>query len=217
MPDSSPILSVATLVSAFVGAVFGALVDRIRRRVESRPRFRIGVGVYENLKGRGRSLTITNVGLDPVRQYHVALFHPGRGSLMVFHGDDSELVFPQYPEQRNVFRCPTKLREPQPVDVPTHLKDWFHRLRDKPISAPAFDDFRLRLVLRNSELVLFEDQGLGNHVAKELYEDVTGHPIEQHVKEVYYRSKASRWVEFVRNRRLRRMLSRVEKERPTKG
>jgi Ni,Fe-hydrogenase maturation factor len=66
--------------------------------------------------------------------------------------------------------------------------------------------------MRNSDVILFEDEGLGNYVAKELYEDVTGKEIEQQVKEVFYQSKAPLWVELIRRYKARRFLRRVERE-----
>lgn len=99
--ETSPIITVGTFVSAFVGALFGVII----KRIESRPLLRIQVGLYCNIKGQGRNLTVTNVGLEPVPEYQIELYHPQRGSLMVFGDASSERVFPQYPEQKNVFKC----------------------------------------------------------------------------------------------------------------
>lgn len=209
MPDS-PLI--ATLVPLLVGAVIGVLLDRIWRRYESRMLFRIQVGLYEDREGHGRMLTITNVGLIPVPEYKVWLFHPQRGSLGVFRGNPSELVFPQLPEQKNCFSCGSRPRQDRAGDRVEYLKTWFLTVGNKAVSAPSFTDFRLRLVMRNSEVVLFEDEGLGNDIAKKLYEDATGKEVEQEVKPVYYRSTAPFWLEIIRKRKIRKMIRTVEKE-----
>jgi len=212
MPNGSSILTIGTFVSAFLGAALSVLCDRFWRRVESRALFRIQVGAYEDQSGRGTSLTITNVGLDPVPEYSVRLFHPDRGSLGVFHSEPRRLVFPQYPDQENGFRCQTSTAAGIDGCATPGLKDWFLRVRDKQVAAPSFVGFELRLVMRNSELVLFQDEGLGNHVAKGLYEDSIGARVEQQVKPVFYRSKAPFRVEMIRRYKIRRMIRQAEKE-----
>lgn len=92
------------------------------------------------------------------------------------------------------------------------IDSWLHRVRDAKVAAPHFADFALRLVLKNSDAVRFEDTGLGNNIARLMYEDVTGKTTEQKVENVYYRSRAPFWVEKVRKHRLRKMLRGVTRE-----
>ena len=54
--------------------------------------------------------------------------------------------------------------------------------------------------------MLFEDEGLGNNIAKKIYEDVTGKEVGQNVENVFYRSRAPFWVEIAKNYRERRMM-----------
>jgi hypothetical protein len=205
------------VIGAIFGGVFGFMLDRIWSRIVSKPRFRIQVGGFESLdSGSGISLTITNVGFDPLPEYDVLLFHPKRGTLNVFHPRPRDpVVFPQHPEQWNRFECTTgTLRKPPPwwqepprlQDQAKFLKGWFLTVENEPIAAPSFADFRFQLVLRNSELVLFEDDDLGNSLAKQLFESVSGQPVEQEVKHVFYKSKAPWWVELIRRYKTRRML-----------
>ena len=165
-------------------------LDRLWRRIESVPLFRIQLGYFDALNmGKGISLTIQNVGLDPVPEYAVWLYHPDRGSLGVFDGDYKKVVFPQYPQQENQFRCVTK-PDPGTQYEQDHLRCWLHQVRGGEVAAPHFAGFRLRLVLRNSDQVLFEDEGLGNNIASHIYRDVMGKSTEQPVENVFYRSKA---------------------------
>lgn len=213
MADSQSIFTVGTFISAFIGAAIGVFLDRLWRRMESVPLFRIQVGFFSELNvGEGISLTIENVGLDPIPAYGVWLFHPDRGSLGVFHANPTKLVFPQYPQQKNEFRCVTK-PDSSADSSQEMIHRWLHRVRDKEVGSPHFVNFSLRLVLRNSDQVLFEDQGLGNYLAQKIYEDITGKGTEQPVEVVYYRSKAPFWVEVIRNYRIRRMIRRAEKEK----
>ena len=211
MAGSSHILTFGTFVSAFIGACFGVFLDRLLRRAESVPLFRIQLGIFQDVaEGDGITLTAENVGLQPIPEYRVVLFHPDRGSLEVFHGDRGALVFPQYPQQKNEFRCAVTPRRDTERQQ-SFLKGWFLRAGGAQVDAPLFAEFKLRLVLRNSDCVLFEDGGLGNSLAKQIYERVSGQILEQKVEDVFYRSKAPFWVELVRKYRLRRMIRDVEK------
>jgi hypothetical protein len=213
MAASSGILTVVgTLVAAFVGGAASVLLDRLWRRVESVPLFRLSLGHFVSVhEGKGLSLTIENVGLDPIPEYEVRLYHPDRGSLGVFRGDTENLVFPQYPQQKNAFRCVT--RPLSGSDDQEVLRDWLHRIGDLEVAAPHFAKFMLRLVLRNSEEVLLEDEGLGNNIARLIYEHVTGQKTEQRIEDVYYRSNAPFWVGFVHKHRMKKMRRALEKEK----
>jgi len=203
-------------IGAILGAILEVLADRAWRRVESKPRFRIQVGGFQSIYlGSGISLTITNAGFNPLPEYDVVLFHPKRGSLEVFHSELGKSVFPQYPEQWNKFECPTGplLKPPPGWQAPPQLKGmadfvkhWFLTVANSPVSAPSFTDFGFQLVLKNSELVLFEDEELGNSLAKQLFESVAGQRVEQEVKHVFYKSKAPFWVEWIRKIKIRRSL-----------
>lgn len=202
-------------VSAFFGAAIGVFVDRMWRRIESIPLLRLHLGYFETVNvGKGIYLEIENVGLDPLPEYQVGLFHTDRGWLNVFESEDGKTVFPQYPQQANTFRC-VLVAEGKPNRGPEMIRGWFHRIRDgqerKEVACPIFSGFRLRVVIRNGEAIWFDDEGLGNNVAKEMYELLTGQPTEQHVENVYYRSKAPFWVEWARRRRNQKMFRNLDK------
>lgn len=213
MADSQSVVNIGTFVSALLGASIGVFMDRVLRRVESLPLFRILLGEFVTINvGRGISLTVENVGLNPIPQYTIRLFHPDRGSLDVFNDDREKLVFPQYPQQQNTFQCVTQ-PDPGAPSAQEGIRHWLHRVRDKQVAAPHFAAFALRLVLENSDQILFEDEGLGNSIAQQMYERVTGKVTEQKVERIYYRSKAPFWVEMVRRYRNRKMIRSVKKEK----
>ena len=213
------------LGSAFVGALVALAVNRIHlRMIEQVIRFRIQVGYYQSLDGDGLSLTITNVGLAPVQEYKVVLHHPQRGSLLgvgVFQPepDQGSLVFPQHPKQWNKYRCWTNSpREPIknfPVIVrppPNWVETWFLRLNHKAITTPSFSEFNFRLVMRNSDVILFEDTSLGNYIAKRMYEQATGGQVEQEVPSVDYLSDALWWNEILLSYKQKKYLKQIRKE-----
>ncbi|MBI5722724.1 MAG: hypothetical protein HZA50_02110 [Planctomycetes bacterium] len=213
MIETECILSVGTLVSAFVGAAIGVFVDRIWRRIESIPLFRINFGFFMDVNlGAGISLTVENVGLDPMPEYSVMLYHPDRGSLGVFHDGYQKRVFPQYPQQKNDFLCVIQPKSGTGFHQDV-LRNWLHRVRDEQVAAPHFANFILRLILKNSDQVLFEDEGLGNNIARHMYEQIMGKMPEQKVEDVYYRSKAPFWVEMLYKYRIRKMIRSVRKEK----
>ena len=107
MAESSGLLTIGTVFSAFLGAALSIVMDRALRRLESIPLFRIQLGHFQAVGiGKGISLGIENVGLHAIPEYRVVLLHPERGSLEIFTAEDhlKQLVFPQYPEQENRFR-----------------------------------------------------------------------------------------------------------------
>ena len=71
--------------------------------------------------------------------------------------------------------------------------------------------------MQNSELVMFEDEGLGNYLASLMYSEITGGKVEQKVEAAFYRSQAPFWVEIVRSYRTRREYTELMKESGTKG
>jgi hypothetical protein len=207
-------------LSAFLGAALGVFVDRMWRRIETIPLLRLHLGYFQQVGlGEGLNISIENVGLDPLPEYMVSLFHADRGTLNVFGPEDGKVVFPQHPQQVNTFRCLLKSEGPNKRG-PEWIHMWLHRVNNKEVAAPHFAGFRLRVVLKNSEAIWFDDEGLGNSIAREMYERLTGKQTEQRVQYVYYKSKAPFWVEWVRSYRQRKMLrnlTRVEKEtRPEK-
>lgn len=205
MAESQSILNIGNLLSLFIGAAVGVSLDRLLRRIESRPLFRIQLGYFDDveLKGKGIMLTIENVGLNPIPEYTVYLYKPDRGSFGIFHGKPDKLVFPQYPQQNNEFKCVTK-PDPGTHNNQKYLMQWLCSTKDKDATTPNFTGFKIRIELKSSRQVLFEDEGLGNSVAKYIYTEITGKKTEDSTKDVFYKSQAPFWVEWIRNYRIKK-------------
>jgi hypothetical protein len=202
-------------ISAFFGAAIGVLVDRLWRRIESVPLFRVHMGYRGSREGiRAITLRIENIGLDPLPEYLVQLSHPRRGTMEAFELAEDKYSFPQYPRQTNLFECviPGQERGPQRHDF---LRGWLCSIDFRPVEVVEFAGFSLEIVLKNSEEVWFRNEGLGNYIAKKLYEHMTGEETDQPVEDVHYASKAPPWVEWVYKYRQRRMLRNLLQSSPT--
>jgi len=209
MTTGHSLLTVGTFVSAFIGAVVGVFVDRVWRRVESTPLFEISLGKFwARGVGEGRTVHITNVGTEPFPEYRIVLVHDSRGTMNPFE-PEGDLVFPQYPHQTNSFRVVTVPAEGRPGPP---LQKWFETDRDGQQLAPDLLQFSLQVVLRNSERVLLNDRGLGNTLAKMLYEDAVSRKVEQPIKEVSFRSQAPLCVRLCKRWQDYRLLRRLKKQ-----
>jgi hypothetical protein len=209
----------AAAISAFCGAALGVLVDRIWRRVESVPLFRLHMGYRGSREGiRAITLRIENIGLDPLPEYEVQLSHPQRGTMIAFEPTHDKSCFPQYPRQANTFECVIPGLEVNPLPV-NFLRAWLYSIDLKPVDSVKFSGFTLEIVLKNSEQVWFRNEGLGNYIAKELCERMTGQKTDQPVEKIHYTSKAPFCVEMIykyRQRRILRNLTRSAREKQRK-
>ena len=149
------------LLGLIFGAILGVAADRIWQRVERRPRFKIKPAYYESIRPapiKGIEYQITNVGPREVPDYDIALFHPRRGSLLAF---DCEESGQQIPKEIRRHWC-VLLKQ----GTPCQSRSWYFHENDKPVKQVTFEGFRFRLVMKNSDRILFESERIGNTLAK---------------------------------------------------
>jgi len=202
------ILSITPIFAAFFGAVVGVAIDRIWQRAEAAPLFRVDLGWFIAGDEEGMNLSIENVGLKPLPDYEIALFHPQRGSLFYFRPSDvgrGHPSFPQHPSQKHEYKLVVK---PSP-----NVKQWFHQAGGKEVTHPSIEGFTLRFNLMNSDKILFDHGKLGNQIAQTLYERSTGSKMEKQVEPVHYISKAPFWNEFMKKRSDRRLVRQLTRDR----
>ena len=180
MDSTAGIFTLGACIGIIIGAAVSVLFDRLWRKAETIPLFSVSLGAFRDRKGDGLVITTENVGLEPIPEYTIALSHPGRPSLMVFTPDPTQYVVPQHPHQWNKFQCLTKPNEPTP-SFTDPVKNWFLCVNGKEVDAPYFSDFRLRIVLKNSDHFLLDDEGLGNTIAREMYHNLTEQKLEQEI------------------------------------
>lgn len=125
------------------------------------------VGSYSvNVKQeKSINFTVTNEGGEPIPPYQLSLFHPKLGSYFIF---PSEKIGPLLPDQNREHRCV--------VIQSGSVLDWFPRFTsDRDGNTLSEDDdkrFALRLVLEDSDKVLYENHRIALRLIKMLRKTV---------------------------------------------
>jgi hypothetical protein len=143
-----------------LGAIAGVFADRVWRRVESRPRFKITDSHFMNIKGEnGIGLEVRNIGWVDIPPYTLQLFHPLRGSMSMFSAknDDKPLAPDEFRNHEAVL-----LRNGAVDDM---LRIWLTHERHQLVEEPTVDDFTFRINLKNGDRVLFESSRMGRELA----------------------------------------------------
>ena len=192
------------VASGVIGALIGAALDRISRRIETRPLFRVALGAYQDQEGYGLHLHVENVGLEPIPEYEICIYHPSRGAFSPFIREGS-VTYPQYPTQKHTFKFLTVPR-PGAKQERSWVEKWFESTPGEIYSNKQFSDFEFRILLKNSETIMFRSVAFGCTVAAMAYETLSGVAAERSRPEVMYISKAPPWTEWIRRRRAKRML-----------
>jgi len=147
-------------MQAAVGAACTAIKAAVKELgIRDHKPVEISAGYIESVKGNGIFFTVTNIGREDFPPYKVAIFHPKRGSFFIFPSENSG---PLLPDQKRQHECHVfqngKLRQAFPkFDDYTHHDELVH---------VNIEDFRFRLVLENSDKVLYEDAGIGQGFAR---------------------------------------------------
>ena len=151
------------LAGMLAGAVLGVVADRTWRHFELLPRLRISHGYFENIKReKGYSYTIENTGQAEIPPFQIALFHPDRGSLMVFNPPMNEVI---RPGQRAEFQC-VVIKEGA---VRSPFLHWFEKAKGKPADKILDDGYVLRLQMAKSDYIIYQSKRNGNALARLLY------------------------------------------------
>jgi hypothetical protein len=152
-----------TFLLMVLSGVVSVAADRLWRRFETRARFQIAIGYFRHVSGeKGITADVTNAGRHDIPPYQVALFHPLRGSMFCFPapGEDGPLL----PGQTRKHQSPLE-RSGQPDDF---LARWMLNEKHQPVDEPKVADFTLRIVMNNSDRVLFESSSIGRACAIEM-------------------------------------------------
>lgn len=159
------------LTGLILGAIVGVIIDRMfTYAVERHPFVSISPSFGHHVtKGNSLSIRITNAGYEALPPYEVALFNPHRGTLQIFaHESETDRL----PGQTDVFTVSESLL----LRDRDHLLSWFTKSR--PLGARTSDamlqditegesrKWFLRLVVEDSEKVLFENNRVGTAIAE---------------------------------------------------
>jgi hypothetical protein len=183
-----------------LGAVLGVAADRFWEKWEKRPRVAIRAGVFASIdQGSGLTLTVINTGTKDLPEFDVQIFHPLRGTLSAFWRGPAGNG-PLLPGQQREFRCGlTDARQACPM-----FKNWFFNEGHQLVVQPQYGDFRFRLKMVSSDVILFESGELGNALAR-LWVKVlqNGDPLSatgEELSSLFY-PKASRLRRWIKARR----------------
>jgi len=147
------------LLGLVAGTVLGVMGDRLWSRVERIPRLDIIGTVFKGRDGDGYSFTITNHGLTEIPPYTIYICNPNRGSIALFTKDKKDI---QLPEQKVEHRCVMVRDERTLLGSP----DFYRDRNNNPMNDAQRKQFTFRLVLDNSDKVIYENKKIGNTFVK---------------------------------------------------
>lgn len=138
-----------------LGAVLGVIADRLWSRFEQIPRLDVIGSFFVSLDGDGFIFAITNRGRWEIPPVKICIYNPNRGSIFMFEKDKEGM---QLPGQKIEHRC-LVLRNKKLL---RQYPDLYRKPNGKPLSEMEKNAFVFRLVLENSERVIYENKSLGN-------------------------------------------------------
>lgn len=139
-----------------LGAILGVIADRLWARFENRVRVQVrGSHSFTSAGQKGFVFKVRNVGKVTIPPYRISLFNPGRGSFLVFDKEPPGELLPQQEDNHSCW-----LIGPRGPDE--HLCNWFSSL-----SADEISGFAFRLVMENSDRVLYENSLIGQSLVKQ--------------------------------------------------
>jgi len=147
------------LLGLVAGAVLGVMGDRLWSRVERIPRLDIIGAVFKGHDGEGYNFTITNRGLIEIPPYTIYIYNPNCGSIALFTKDKKDI---QLPEQKVEHRC-VMVRDERPL---LGNPDFYRDRNNNPMNDAQRKQFIFRLVLDNSDKVIYENKKIGNTFVK---------------------------------------------------
>jgi len=150
-----------SILAFVVGAIFGVIADRAWRRIEARPQFELTCAYFANVeREEGLTYRVRNVGVSPIPDYRLILFHRDRGSISAFQTDGSGPLLPGQAREHRV----VQLRHGEPERF---LLSWFWRVRNEPVEEVELEGFSFRIVMHHSDRMLLESETIGNALARE--------------------------------------------------
>lgn len=187
------------------GGIVGVAADRLWQWYERRPRVAIQHSYFTDVRGqRGLMYTLQNVGGEDIPEYGIALFHADRGTWRFLPTKDTG---PLRPRQKREHSYPVFGGDPSTEHI---VREWFYTCRDRRLDDVPFVGFKFRLVMTNSDRVLFESEKMGNALARYLVRAYRtgkcGGPFEDD-REMDYPERGLRGM--VRRWRSRRELNRI--------
>jgi len=146
-----------------LGAVLGVVADRLWRQYERVPKLDISCGEFfdttSGVREEGYVFTITNRGICAIPPYKIWIYSPWRGSISFFISNRDESTLPN---QKLVHRC-FMIRNKELINA---FPDLYRDRNNNPIKEDQKNDFIFRLILENSDKIIYENRDIGNAFVK---------------------------------------------------
>jgi hypothetical protein len=151
-------------IGLLIGAILSVIADRLWRQYERIPKLDISCAEYFDATigcmSKGYEFTITNRGTFEIPPYKIWIYNPWRGSISFFTKNRDESTLPN---QKLMHRCAMVMNE-KLINILPDL--YWDRNNNSPMSEVQKRGFVFRLVLDNSDKIIYENMDIGNAFVK---------------------------------------------------
>jgi Predicted nucleotide-binding protein containing TIR-like domain len=156
---------------AAVGPASTAIADtikRVGRRQDRGIRVQIVGGFFMDIGGQGLHLNVTNAGTKAIPPYKIALFHPKLGTYFMFPSEQSGELLPDQKREHKATLLGGAMAH-----------QWLpHFQVDREGNRLNDEEFVFRLVLENSDKVLYENKRIGVGFARAMLKILTSKSLD---------------------------------------
>ena len=141
------------------GAILGVVADRLWTRFEQIPKLDVIGGFFVSKDGDGFIFTITNKGPSEIPPVKICIYNPNYGSFFMFEKNkESGQLAGQDIEHRCLVLKNNKLF--------LQFPDFYRKQSGEQLNDIEKNEFVFRLVLENSDRVIYENKSIGNSFVK---------------------------------------------------
>ncbi len=147
-----------------VGGIVGVILDRAWGSIEKVVKLKLEWAYFMDIcRDEGIKLTVSNAGVSEIPECEVSIYHPDRGTLLVFQKETNGNLLPG---QEDVYKCPL-LQYGEPNQF---LKNWFARTTAVTRKPEAENEARysFRLLMDKGYKVIWESEDIGDVLAQEI-------------------------------------------------
>ncbi|HUW19506.1 MAG TPA: hypothetical protein VMW16_09405 [Sedimentisphaerales bacterium] len=143
------------ILGAVLGAVFGVTAERLWCRFEHIPRLDIVGSVFQSIEGDGYLFEVTNRGNSEIPPYRIYIYNPRTGSIGFFTKDKEGSQLPNQKIEHSYAMI-------KDGELLSQFPDFYRDGNNNPMGQVERNEFAFRLVLENSDEVIYENRQLGN-------------------------------------------------------
>jgi hypothetical protein len=147
------------VAALILGTVLGVIADRLWSWVERTPRLDIIGGEFMTRNEEGYQFTITNRGAFEIPPYKIYVYHPSHGSGSFFTRDKEGGQLPNQKIMHNYIMFKNGRMQNEFID-------FYRDGNNNPMNEAQKNGFIFRLVLDNSDKIIYENKNTGNTFVK---------------------------------------------------